>query len=110
MLVVPVHAVLTTSVSVRHSEILKLRVWLRLATLGANSKIEDGVPGTMLEKQGELARNKAMGPKGWSIMPTYLVRRWNGSLVSSCMAVLSESFPLVNSNTYGTTVLAHCLG
>lgn len=43
VLVVPVHTVPTTLVNVRHSEISKLRAWLRLATLGANSKIEDGV-------------------------------------------------------------------
>lgn len=44
-LVALVYTVLTTPVRVRHSEILRLKAWLRLALLGTNRKVEDGVQG-----------------------------------------------------------------
>lgn len=44
-LVALVYTVLTTPVRVTHSEILKLRAWLRLALLETNRKTEDGVQG-----------------------------------------------------------------
>lgn len=68
MLVVPEPTVPTTLVSVRHSEISKLRAWLRLAILGANEKDKDGGVGARcLRNRRKIAHNKAMEAKGWSI-------------------------------------------
>ncbi len=72
LLVIPVHTVPITLVSVRHSEILKLRAWLRLATMEANRKVEDGGAGA------QCLRNKekwlTWRRKGWSMLSTNLLK------------------------------------
>lgn len=62
--------------------------------------------GSMLEKPGNVAQNKAMEMKGWFGLAVYLVRRRIGSLVPHSMADLSRSSTVYPLSTQ--EVVAQC--
>ena len=101
------HTVLTTLVSVRHSEILKHRAWLRRAILGANRGVDDGGQGLDAGETWKCGSEQGYGgTKAWFVRAIYLVRKRIGSLAPHGMADLSGS-----STTYPLStqdVVAQC--